>query len=763
MYIMDRLQALLNGRTPTVKDPKSVNQVSHAVERSRLNNADRHFNQIVYDNELKQANLYNQSAMPNTGKDIGVSFKINVYVIRLTQLLGIKGDLEKTLTNYFATGVSVQRLRGTTRESQVATDFFKKADILSTYNELMLYIKTYAQDIISDDAFKAQVFNTSFNPLIQLLQDTSALYPSFFNSLPAPSNVGLPTEKKDERKIYETVREQCLGCYSLFNTMAGFMNNMIFRPIVKEDVSKYISDNRVAVVFSRNPLAPQAAQAPIVPGQPIVPAQPGGQLGQPGGQPGGQPAQAVLPTLDPADVASITQIVEDYQAQLGRFLFIRSSTDPQDALNASQANYEPYTAAIRKTAIANIKLKIQEIRTAVGLPATARQNTGTNLNEAQLAYQAFQQQQQGQAAPVPPQPAPVPPQPAPQPAQAPARQLTAPQQAYADAGGTQQPNQIPDLSLQQTAEVFSLIKQLEDTNQRPLTPTMADGRVLFQSLPQDIQDALMRVGTGNELPDTDTAVQDNLLPFLNNIFQQRKAWGQQQQPRVRQETLYGLGRERNNNLIENAILDFESMARRQAREQDKDTIMGMSPSLEGLDPKVRLMINRMRNDRKNEPNMFGKGKHEYKQGIIQRASILPIFEEFEPKAEALKRGKIMSGGCDTCSLRGGMGNTEWNYAGYGEVMNEEDTPFKRMLGGIRNPFAPSIPISTQPHKFLPYDSTFSDEEDNDYYDEVVGGEEGHYAELEAPVDMDANADAIRKNNENYKVMTGKMKNVKYKN
>ena len=129
----------------------------------------------------------------------------------------------------------------------------------------MLYIKTYAQDIISDDAFKAQIFNSSFNPLIQLLQDTSALYPEFFSSLPPPTNSGLPNENKSERKIYDTVREQCVGCYSLFNTMAGFMNNTIFRPIVKDDVSKYIKDNKVAQIFSRNPMAP----APLPPVPPV--------------------------------------------------------------------------------------------------------------------------------------------------------------------------------------------------------------------------------------------------------------------------------------------------------------------------------------------------------------------------------------------------------------------------------------------------------------------------------------------------------------
>jgi hypothetical protein len=340
--------------------------------------------------------------------------------------------------------------------------------------------------------------------------------------------------------------------------------------------------------------------------------------------------------------------------------------------------------------------------------------------------------------------------------------LTAEQQAYATAGGTQRPNQIPDLTIQQTEDVFTLIKEIEDANNRPLTPTIADGRILFQALPQDIQDALMRVGTGNELPDSDTAVQDNLIPFLQNIFQQRKAYGLQQQPRVRQETLYGLGRERNNDLVHNSILDFETMARRQAKEQDLDTILELSPHLKGMEPKLRFMINKMRHERSNEPHVYGKGKHEYSQGIKQRASQMPMIYEFDPKAEALKQGMIMSGGCDTCGLRGGMGNTEWNYSGYGEVENEEDTPFKRMLIGIPNPFAPSkAPVSSG--GFMPYNSAFSDEEDNDYYNEVVGGEQGHYEEIEKPIDLDEHADTIRKNNENYKVMTGKMKNVKYKN
>jgi hypothetical protein len=230
-----------------------------------------------------------------------------------------------------------------------------------------------------------------------------------------------------------------------------------------------------------------------------------------------------------------------------------------------------------------------------------------------------------------------------------------------------------------------------------------------------------------------------------------------------ERTLYGLGRERNNDLVMNAILDFENMARRQAREQDKDAVMELTPQLRGQEPKVRFMINKMRQERDGEPNSWGKSKHEYKQGIKQRAGQMSVMDEYDPKAEALKKGIVMSGGCDTWgSMRGGMDNREWKYSGYGEVMNEEDTPFKRMLGGMVNPFSPGIPQQKlQP--FLPYNAAFDDEDDKDYYNEILPEENTHYVELEKPVDMDAFADQIRKNNENYKVMTGKMKNVKYKN
>ncbi|ULY68429.1 hypothetical protein [Essdubovirus chlorellae] len=778
---MDRLQALLNGRTPKIRDPHTLEKVDHATERSRLNNEDRKYNKIVYDNELKQSALYNQSAMPNTSRDIGVAFKINVYVNKLTQLMGQKEELNKILLNFFVPGVSVQKLRGTTKEAQVATEFFKKGDVLATYNELMLYIKTYGQDIIKDDAFKAQIFNSSFNPLVQLLNDTAALYPSFFNQLPGPSNAGTPAENKSERKIYETAREQCIGCYALFNVMSTFINTLIFRPIVKDDVANYIKDNdlfgdRGNMIFGRNRMAP----APLPPA-PLPPA--------PVNPPPAPPAPPPAPVLDPNDNATLTTLVENAQQQLGRYLFVKGSQDVANIVAEQQQLYPQLPQLVFNTLAKNLTAKIRQIRSAAGLSVQGKQ-TPTSVQQATLKYQQDQaaaqpvspivQPQPPPAQPVSPivQPQPAPPQPAPLGQSL--RNIALQEAPISDTGNVwtamDADTLVQQLNLSQmetqdlravVRDCVAVIKQRED----------AEGRIFRAKTPADV-DAVLQ-----SLPQGTTATLDRLIPveqdrkdFIKAVingmrdirieYRNIKAQDDTRPDYVQnndERTLYGLGRERNNDLVMNAILDFENMARRQAREQDKDAVMELTPQLRGQEPKIRYMINKMRQERDNEPNSWGKAKHEYKQGIKQRAAAMPIMDEYDPKAEAFKKGIVMSGGCDTWgSMRGGMDNREWKYSGYGEVMNEEDTPFKRMLGGMVNPFAPRIPEQKM-QPFLPYNEAFDEDDDKDYYDEVLPEENTHYVELEKPVDLDAFADQIRKNNENYKVMTGKMKNVKYKN
>nr|WPF46822.1 MAG: hypothetical protein [Lake Baikal virophage 13] len=788
---MDRLEALLNGRKLQVRDPVSKEQVNHATERARLNNADRFFNQRIYDSEVKQANLYNQSSMPNTAKDLNIGFKINVYVIRLSQLLGFKGDLDKMLTNFFAVGVSIQKLRGTTREAQTATDFFKKSEILATYNELMLYIKTFAQEIINDDAFKAQIFNSSFNPLTQLLGDTANLYPAFFDKLPPPE-VSQGVEKADQRKIYETIREQSIGCYSLFNTMANFINNMIFRPIVKDDVELYIKDNSVKQIFTQNSLNPPAV-LPIP-----APLQPQPQVPDPNAPPAPQ-----APVLFDATPANLRQAVEAYSAQLNppRYLFsVESAANPNtdlDGVYQSIPDKDPATPAefFKKKigqAIQIIRAEVKQAHPAEAFPKQAVQSP-TNVLISQQLY-ADDNQQQGQPAPPAPQPQPPQPQPpAPQPAPAP-QQQAGPSLRDVALGETLQSGDpittIGDVWTAMNGDQTATDMGLDANGAGDLRAVVRDtlivvrqiedqrGSILRAKVPADIDAVLAGEAQATmvnldrilpDAPDKRRLIQEIINGMRDvrigyrNIKAQDDGRPDYQQNRE-ERTLYGLGHaERNNNIAMNSIFDFENMARRKAQHTDIPTITEITPKMSGYEEQLANMITKLNMDRRLEPSSFGKGKTEYRQGVVQRAIGMPNIMEYDAKAEALKKGKIMSGGCDlTGSMRGGMNNVEWNYAGYGEVMDEENTPFKRMIGGMNNPFVPAFaPVSGG--DFMPYDSRFSDEEDDDYYNEIISGEGNHYADMEKPVDMDENADTIRKNNENYKVYTGKMKNVKYRN
>jgi hypothetical protein len=733
MSKLDRLEALFKHKH------SNIGKLSHSSERAALNNEDKKFNKIVYDNEIKQANLYNQSVMPDPAKDIGVSFKINQYVIRLSQILGTKSELEKVLSAQFSAGVPLTKLRGTTREAQVIGEFFKKSDSIATFNELISYINTFGNDIRTDDSFRQQIYNSSINPLVDLFNATAALYPAFFQSVPPPTNVGKPEEKTDERKVYETVRQQSLGCYSVYSLMASNLNNYIFRPITKEEVEKYIVKENIKAIFTENPLAPQPAPAPA-PLDPLAP--------QPAPLP---PAPAVLPVLEADNEGVMDEIIVNYEQQQNppRLLLKSDFMAAYEAFKPQlDARFKPLKGQAKNTFTENLKNRIRETLAVEGFDP--------DLKRSPAAIQALEQAYAQRGGPA---------QPAPQPAQpvgpAPQQQTPA-RQAFIDNGGTPQPNQIPELNQGESASVFQRVKEIENRLGVVLAPNQGDGKILYDELPAQIQNKLRRMGTQDELPE-ETAIQDSLLPFLNQIKQQRQYWGNQQQPPVQSAELYGLGREGNDRILTH-ILDYENLARRQVKPEDYDSLMAIKPELKQNPKKTMELVGRLNEMRKNEPNSWGKEPIEIKQGMRKRALEMPMINEFDPKAEALKRyGKIMSGGCADCSMRGGMNNSEQDWSGYGEVDNEENTPFKRHIIGMPNPFAPKNPPSSQPAPFLPYNENFDDEEDLKHFKNIFLGEAPFYAEQEKPIDLDAHADAIRKNNENYKVNTGKMKSVKYTN
>jgi len=151
------------------------------------------------------------------------------------------------------------------------------------------------------------------------------------------------------------------------------------------------------------------------------------------------------------------------------------------------------------------------------------------------------------------------------------------------------------------------------------------------------------------------------------------------------------------------------------------------------------------------------------QGRKERENAMPYIMEFDPKAEFLKRrGEILSGG-----VYDGLNshiNDVMPYEMYGGNVDPDDaeemTPFKRRIG-MPNPFSRTHPpIHVRPvlatnaldvdASLLPFSDIFS------------SMRSGHAKEMEKPVDLDENPDAIRITNENYKIFTGKQKAPKYK-
>lgn len=576
--------------------------------------------------------------------------------------------------------------------------------------------------------------------------------------------------------------------------MANNLNNLIFKSISREDIETYIIKENVKLVFQRFPFVP--------------PAQP--QQGQP--QPGqAQPAQpvpvpAVLPAINPADPNLINQFITEYENDRQRYLFKKDSGDAYEFSKAAiQAQFSPISAADKATIKANIKTRIEAILTQLGQAPAMKSNQANQATLTALYQQNIQQ-------PAPIQPAPAPPA---QPAQPAVGNLTPAGQAlrahnqgqpitetgnvYTETGINNTPgmggNDKADLRAV-VRDTIDVVKQIE--NQRNgilrqnsdadidevianetqmatatlgrLIPVEADKRAFVANVIRSMKvvrrNYAAQEAIDNQTPDWDGeqnalyglgkykghgVFDDHILPFLTKHFLGSVG------------SLFGFGKGDTNSMLSH-IYDYENSARRQVGMEDIDNLLRLKPALQANPDKTAELVSQLSRMRKNEPHSYGRGPAEIQQGLKKRASDMPSIMEYDPKAEVLKRyGKIMSGGCGMCALRGGMDNTEMDWTGYGETDNEDNTPFKRMIIGMPNPFAPKNPPVSQPAPFLPYNDSFDDQEDLNHFKDIFLGEGAHYEEVEKPVDLDAHADAIRRNNENYKVNTGKMKNVKYTN
>ncbi len=211
---MDRLKALLGDQPARQRDKSDRGADSREKERSILNHADAKYNKQVYENEKRQADLYDQSQMPESSRDVGVSFKIGSFVNKISQLLSFKNDLFTQLSALINLGTSPSRLLTDSRLISIATDYFKMTDIIANYNELVNYINLYAPQMKADEDFKSGVNTTYLLPLLALLQQTANLYVAGFNAFPNARQ-----GNQIDRDAYDRMRNASSLAYSTIMLM----------------------------------------------------------------------------------------------------------------------------------------------------------------------------------------------------------------------------------------------------------------------------------------------------------------------------------------------------------------------------------------------------------------------------------------------------------------------------------------------------------------------------------------------------------------
>ena len=780
---MDRLKKLLDAHPIAQQsDKKNTQGLSREAERTQLNTADARFNKQVYQNEVRQANLYEQSEMPPSPADVGVSFKIGSFVNKLSQQLGFKTDIYSQIQALLNIGQAPSRLIQDARLISLSTDYFKVVDIIATYNELVNYIQLYAPQIRASSDFANGVNTTYLLPLIQLLKQTAQLYLGSFNAFPTGRPAGA------DREAYERFRKGSAEGYATCMLMADNLSNAIYSSVSKRDIKRYETSNQIlSQTFSKNPLpvAPPPPPPQPLPPAPIQPPEQG-QQGQQGQQAPAQPQQA-------GRYASVEDLIRAYVAD-------------RNAQGIPSFDIGGQQGVLNSRRLGTANALVRDIL-AFGNDPTFSGNAvkqALPAMRAELIAQAQQGQQGRPASPVGPQP---PAQRQPSVPRRQQRQLTAEQQAYDNDGGTDQatrtnPNYIlrpiPELDGIENTDVWNTYTNLEDAEGRAIAPQ--DHRLLFDALPPAIISKLRRQQPDGSFDlDAQTASQDSLEPWIRNVQQIRQAWanayGQRTGQRIDSADLYGLGNEEflRGSGIFDTLKDWASSASDNVSGWF-NTVANNMPTMSDVRRGVAKILpdsaqsylpsglQRTFTDKAKDFFGFGRGELEDRkrlaelalgdnrivdmsQGRKLRETMLPFIGELDPKAEFLKRrGVILSGGVED-GIHTNI-NDQLPYETFGGNVSyddfEEQTPFKRRIG-MPNPFAKQPQMDILPMR--PIMATNGEDLDEKLvpFQQIFGSTRaGFEKEKEKPKDLDENPDPIRITNENWKVFTGKLKAPKYR-
>jgi hypothetical protein len=749
---MDRLKALLGDQPARQRDKSDRGSDSREKERSALNHEDAKYNKQVYENEKRQADLYNQSQMPESSKDVGVSFKIGSFVNKISQLLSFKNDLYTQLQALInlSDRPSPGRLLTDSRLISIATDYFKMTDIIANYNELVNYINLYAPQMKADEDFKSGINTTYLLPLLALFNQTANLYVAGFNEFPNARQ-----GNEIDRNAYARMRQASALSYSTISLMNANLTNAIYQPITRQGVEKYMSDKNVLNgVFGKNPF-------PVAPIQqdPNLPQPPPGPPGQPiidpnaPPQPGGAPAQPVnTGQLSQADISQVLRATATLAQQQGRVPYYSEGTRVFDATDLGGRGLRA------KGVVAQI---LGDVREAVNL----KRNTKPSQKNDQISAQAyninaqfFQELATGQppqalmnlpgfqsriAQPAPPSP---PQQPA-SPPVSPVIQPGSPQQQPAPAP-LNPPSPVIQPQPQQPGGgpagqvAFSTFRDV---------PQVVNGSDNVRGIAQVIVDNERRNGAvfdGNDPKD--------LSKILGVLKQANPQLYDSIRNRGPQDVLDDA------EIMSAEIKPVMDAIRMYKMDQVQRGVVGNESDLFGLGRQRKELEDRkyLAERARGDPRVV-----DMSQGREKREKMMPFINEFSAPAEFLKRrGEVMSGGVvngvndninDLVPYEMYGGNVDYDDA-------EEMTPFKRRIG-MPNPFAYKPKMDTLPIRpVLSSNATDIDESLLPFQQMFSSVRGGFEKEKEKPKDMDENPDPIRITNENYKIFTGKQKAPKYK-
>jgi hypothetical protein len=330
----DRLKKLLGMKEKRVPD------MVREREMNDVRNYNRNQQARVFENEKRQVARYADTKAPESAKDIGATFKLQVYTLKLQSLLQAKQDALSQMKLVIGTANKLNPQTGLPeitlgasqlRDARLApyiNTAFGKAEILTTFNEMMSYINSYMSDVFTDDDLRDTVYTAYFTPLEEALTACADQYPPFYALLQI-RNVGGQKGRENDRNAKEIFKAQTVQVFSLLMTCAEKINIQALRPITAKDVSDYAEDNDVdalveagqegsAVVPPQQPLPPGPSILPERPDEPPPPAPPAVPPGidQPNlpFQPPQQPPQPQQGQPAPrADMASTIRLLQAFE------------------------------------------------------------------------------------------------------------------------------------------------------------------------------------------------------------------------------------------------------------------------------------------------------------------------------------------------------------------------------------------------------------------------------------------------------------------